>query len=159
RPLSFVPLVQLTGLLLRQALRPRFTQQQVAQGLSWAARICSHSDQEIEMDDDWRLQIDLDEANRSQALTDRLDAHQPHHDLSGAFHDRFIVTRDGDRVFLYAGTREQAEKGRAVVEAEAQQKGWMVDIDLRRWHPIAEEWEDHNKALPVGDAARHSERE
>lgn len=111
------------------------------------------------MNDDWRLQIDLQEADHSQTLTDRLDAHQLQHDLSEAFHDRVIVTRDGTQVFLYAGTREQAEKARDVVEAEARQRGWTINIDLRRWHPLAEEWEDPDKTLPADDAARHAERE
>jgi hypothetical protein len=111
------------------------------------------------MNDDWRLQIDLHEVGHAQALTDRLDAHQLQHDLSEEFHDRVIVTQDGARVFIYAGTREQAEKARAAVEAEARQHGWTADIDLRRWHPIAEKWEDPDKALPVDDAARHAERE
>jgi hypothetical protein len=111
------------------------------------------------MNDDWRLQIDLHEEGRARALTDRLDAHQLQHDLSEAFHDRVIVTRDGARVFLYAGTREQAEKARDAVEVEARQHGWTVDIDFRRWHPIAEEWEGPDKELPADDAARLAERE
>jgi hypothetical protein len=111
------------------------------------------------MNDDWRLQIDLHEMSRARALTDRLDAHQLQHDLSEAFHDRVVVTQDGAQVFLYVGTRRQAEGARDAVESEARQHGWMVDIDLRRWHPIVEEWEDPDKALPAGDAARRAERE
>ena len=111
------------------------------------------------MNDDWRLQVDLHEENHARALTERLDAQQLQHDLSEAFHDRVIVTRDGARVFLYAGTREQAEKARDAVEAEARQHGWAFDVDFRHWHPIAEEWEDPDKPLPEDDAARLAERE
>jgi hypothetical protein len=111
------------------------------------------------MSDDWRMQIDLHEEDRARALTTHLDAHQLQHDLSEAFHDRVIVTRDGARLFLYAGTREQAEKARDVAEAEVRQHGWMMDVDFRHWHPTAEEWEDPDKALPADDAARLAERE
>ncbi len=111
------------------------------------------------MNDDWRLQVDLHEENHAQALTERLDAQQLQHDLSEAFHDRVIVTRDGARMFLYAGTREQAEKARDAVEADARQHGWALDVDFRHWHPSAEEWEDPDKPLPENDAARVAERE
>ena len=109
--------------------------------------------------DDWRLQVDLHEEDSARALTERLDAQQLEHDLSEEFHDRVVVTRDGARVFLYAGTREQAEKAREAVEGDARRHGWAVDVGFRHWHPVAEEWEDPDKPLPAGDAARHAERE
>lgn len=111
------------------------------------------------MNDDWRLQVDLHEENHAQALTERLNAQQLEHDLSEAFHDRVIVTRDGARMFLYAGTREQAEKARDAVEADARQHEWALDVDFRHWHPSAEEWEDPDQPLPENDAARLAERE
>ena len=52
------------------------------------------------MNDDWRLQVDLHEESHASALTERLDAQQLQHDLSEAFHDRVIVTRDGPGVPL-----------------------------------------------------------
>jgi hypothetical protein len=111
------------------------------------------------MNDDWRLQVDFDEEHLAHALTERLDAQQLEHDLSEVFHDRVVVSRDGARVFLYAGSREQAERGREVVEAEAQRHGWTVEADLSHWHPSEEEWEDPDKPLPEGDAARLAEHE
>lgn len=111
------------------------------------------------MNDDWRLQVDLREENHARALTTRLAAQQLQHDLSDAFHDRVIVTRDGARVFLYAGTREQAERARDAVEADARQHEWHLEVDFRHWHPIAEEWGDPDKPLPDDDAARIAERE
>lgn len=111
------------------------------------------------MNDDWRLQIDFHEDGHARALTERLDAQQLEHDLSDAFHDRVIVTRDEARVFLYAGTRDQAERGKDAVEADAHRHGWTVDVNLRRWHPLAEDWEDPDRPLPEDDAAKHAERE
>ena len=111
------------------------------------------------LNDDWRLQVDLHDEDHAHALTERLDAQQLQHDRSEAFHDRVVVSRDGARVFLYAGSRDQAERGRDAVEAEAQQHGWTVEVDLRHWHPTAEEWEDPDKPLPANDAARLAEHE
>jgi hypothetical protein len=111
------------------------------------------------LNDDWRLQVDLREENHARALTERLDAQQLQHDLSEAFHDRVIVTRDGATVFLYAGTCEQAEKARDAVEAEARQHGWALDVDFRHWHPDAEEWEDPDAAPADDEASRKAEHE
>jgi hypothetical protein len=111
------------------------------------------------VNDDWRLQIDLHEEGRAHALTERLDAEQLEHDLSDAFHDRVIVSRDGARVFLYAGTREQAGRAREAVESDAKQHGWTVDVEFRHWHPTAEDWEDPDKPLPGDDAAKLVEHE
>ncbi|HEY7256999.1 MAG TPA: hypothetical protein VH476_09990 [Solirubrobacterales bacterium] len=111
------------------------------------------------MNDDWRLQVDLREENHARSLTERLAAQQLEHDLSTAFHDRVIVTRDGARVFLYAGTREQAEQARDAIEEDARGHGWQLEVDFRRWHPIAEEWEDPDRPLPGDEAARLAERE
>lgn len=111
------------------------------------------------MHDEWRLQVDVHDEGHTRPFVARLEAQDLQHDLSDAFHDRVVVTRDEARVFLYAGTRDQAEGGRSLVQTEAQQHGWTVDLDLRRWHPSAEDWEDPDKPLPEGDAARLAEHE
>jgi hypothetical protein len=111
------------------------------------------------MDDDWRLQIDLHEVGRARALTERLNAEQLEHDLSDAFHDRVVVSREGAHVFLYTGTREQAEGAQDVVEADAKQHGWAVDVAFRHWHPTAEDWEDPDKPLPEDDATKLAEHQ
>jgi hypothetical protein len=109
------------------------------------------------VNDDWRLQIDLREPGHVGPLVENLEAHEPEHGLSDAFHDRVVVSRDGDRAFLYAGSREQAEAARKLVRSLAERHGWNLDADLKRWHPTAEEWEDPDKPLPDDDAARLAE--
>jgi hypothetical protein len=111
------------------------------------------------MNDDWRLEVDFDDSSHLGSLVERLDARELEHELSGAFHDRVIVSGEDDRVFLYAGTREQAEGARELVLGLAQQHGWKLDIDFKHWHPTAEEWEDPDLPLPGDDAARRAEHE
>lgn len=111
------------------------------------------------MNDDWRLQVSFHEESHARALTERLDAERMGHELSDAFDDRIVVSRDGAQVFLYAGDRDQAERARSVVEAEARQHDWNVDVELRHWHPSAETWEDPDKPMPDDDAARLAEHE
>jgi hypothetical protein len=111
------------------------------------------------MNDDWRLQIDPKEEAHTAQLIDRLDAHELQHDLSDAFHDRVIVTRDGPHVFLYAGTREQAESAGELIDSLARQHGWTLTTELKHWHPGAEDWEDPDKPLPDSDLALKAEHD
>jgi len=111
------------------------------------------------VNDDWRLQVDPRDPSHAQALTERLEARELEHDLSDAFHDRVIVTRDDARVFIYAGSGEQTESVRGLLLTLSQQHGWELDIELRRWHPAAEDWEDPDKPLPADEGARDAEHE
>jgi hypothetical protein len=109
------------------------------------------------MNDDWRIQVDFVEESFADSLHDRLDAEELKHDLSGAFHDRVVVTRDGTTVFLYAGDREQAEKAQALVEELTQKGEEEVKVTFARWHPEAEEWRPADEALPAGGDAKAAE--
>ena len=109
------------------------------------------------MNDDWRLQIDIEGEGSGASLSERLDAAELEHELSEAFHDRLIVSVDGPRVFVYAGTRAQAEQARDLIVKLAQANDWTAEIELTHWHPEAEEWEAPDLPLPESDAARVAE--
>jgi hypothetical protein len=112
------------------------------------------------MDDDWRLRIDLHDHGRAHRLLEQLDSTELEHRLETTFRDRVIVSRDNAEIFLYAGTREQAERAAELARSIAEEHGWEVDSELRRWHPTAEEWEDPDKPLPSSEeerAAEHAE--
>ena len=111
------------------------------------------------MNDDWRLQVDPHDPRHAGPLLERLDARELEHDLSDAFHDRVIVSRNGEQIFLYAGSREQAESARKLLLSLAEQHGWSLDLDLKRWHPLAEDWEDPDKPLPADETANRAEHE
>jgi hypothetical protein len=107
--------------------------------------------------DDWRLRIDLHDAGASFKLTELLE--KAEHDLEGAFDDRVAVSRDDTEVFCYTGTRGLAGRVEALVVRLADENGWQIETDLKRWHPVAEEWDDPDKPLPAGpeQAAEHAE--
>jgi hypothetical protein len=109
------------------------------------------------MNDDWRLQIDAEDEGSGASLSERLDAEELEHELSAAFQDRLIVSRDGARLFVYAGTRQGAEQARDLIAKLAGEHGWKLDLSLTHWHPEAEEWEDPDLPLPESDAARVAE--
>jgi hypothetical protein len=61
-------------------------------------------------------------------------------------------------VFLYADGRDQLERARRAIESRT---AAGAQTELRRWHPVAEEWEDPDAPLPQdepGISAEHAER-
>jgi hypothetical protein len=111
------------------------------------------------MNDDWRLQIDLDDAGIGGQISDHLRAAELEHDLETAFDRRVIVSHEGERIYLYAGDRGQLDRARVVVQGQLDQKGWDAKFDLRHWHEIAEDWEDPDAAEPTTAAAKEAEHE
>jgi hypothetical protein len=111
------------------------------------------------MNDDWRLQIDAQDEGQGESLVERLDPEELEDELDDAFHDRLIVSREGSTVFVYAGTRTQAENAGAFIDKLAAKHGWSVSTELRHWHPAAAEWEAPDVPLPEDDAARVAEHE
>jgi hypothetical protein len=109
------------------------------------------------MADDWRLRVELFDDGLARALTERLEAEKLGEDLQTSFGDRLIVSADGPTVFCYAGDREQAERASTAIQAIAAEHRWEIELELKRWHPTEEEWEDPDKPLPTTDAERAAE--
>ena len=111
------------------------------------------------MGDDWRLEVGLFEKGRAHALTERLDAGKLGDDLEEEFHKRLVVSADPPNVFVYAGDRDQAEGAERKIREVAAEHDWDIEIELKHWHPTAEEWEDPDKPLPTTDAERLAEHQ
>src|SRR5947199_9800837 len=97
------------------------------------------------MSDDWRLRVHLPDGGQGRMLAESLEAMDLEHELQEALPDRVAVSHDQDDVFVYAGTRPDAERARDLVNSLAGKKGWQIEPELARWHPVAEEWEDADK--------------
>jgi hypothetical protein len=108
------------------------------------------------MSDDWRLAVSLSDDGAAHALTERLEAEKLGEDLETSFGDRLIVSGEGN-VLIYAGEREQADLAANAIRALAAEHGWEAELELKRWHPTAEAWEDPDKPLPATDAERAAE--
>ncbi len=111
------------------------------------------------MSDDWRLRIDLADESQARELANRLAGFDREHDLKASFGDRVVVSRDGSEVFCYADTREQADAAERAIRSVADERSWQLTTELRRWHPVAEEWEGPDQPLPRTEAERSAEHE
>ncbi|HEX3737215.1 MAG TPA: hypothetical protein VHV53_06700, partial [Solirubrobacterales bacterium] len=79
------------------------------------------------------------------------------HELAIDLEDQVIVSHEGERIFLYAGTREPLDWVRTEVEKFLGKKGWKAEFDLRHWHKEADEWEDPDAPEPTTAAQREAE--
>jgi hypothetical protein len=111
------------------------------------------------MDDDWRLQIDLDDEGVTGNLADHLRAAELEHDLAVDIGRRVIVSKEGERIFLYAGDRDQLDRAQGVIQKYIDAKDWQAKLELRHWHSDANEWEDPDAPLPTSDAEKAAEHE
>jgi hypothetical protein len=108
------------------------------------------------MKDDWRIRIELPEEGQAESLLDRLgvdfgseEARQLAQELEGR---RLAVSRDEDELFVYASSPAEAERARAIVEAELAEEGieahtsaierWLHDEERWTGEPPAETWEE-----------------
>jgi len=112
------------------------------------------------MNDDWRVQVTCPTTAIAANLSELLREGDFQHELQGAAGERVIVSLDGNLLFLYAGDRAQAEKAIAAVTSLVSASGQSVQTELRRWHPVAEEWVDADQPLPGtggGVTAEHAQ--
>lgn len=111
------------------------------------------------MDDDWRLQIDLDDEGTAGGLADHMRSAELEHELATDHDKRVIVSHEGETIYLYAGDREQLDLAQAAIQKHLDKKDWKATFELRHWHPEADEWEDPEKPLPATDAEKEAEHE
>jgi hypothetical protein len=109
------------------------------------------------MAEDWRLRVRFEHEAGARELAKRLQGRDLEHDLETSFRNRVVVSRDGSIVFCYANSREQAAAAQRAIENLRDQGGWSIEIDLERWHPLAERWELPDAALPGTPAELNQE--
>jgi hypothetical protein len=109
-------------------------------------------------EDEYRVEIDLDDEEHGYSLGERLRAHDLDDDARKRLGRGAIVTRDGSRLFLYAtdeaSVREAERVARELLEADR----LTASIKVTRWHPVEEAWKDASLPLPGSDADVASER-
>jgi len=110
------------------------------------------------MNDDFRVHFTLPSHIGAKQLREALRDTGLNHLLAEQI-DHVAVSVDGNEVFLYAGSDDDAEQAAAAVTAFGTENGWAISPEIRRWHPDAEEWEDPSAPLPVASdavAAEHA---
>ena len=97
------------------------------------------------MNDDWRIRIELAEEH-AEGLLDRLgldlgsEARHLADELQGR---RLVVSRDGETLFVYAGSRTEAERAHDVIEAQLRDDGAEARVGrIEHWLADEDRWDD-----------------
>jgi hypothetical protein len=109
--------------------------------------------------DEWRVEIDLDDEARGFGLGERLRAHDLDDEARKRLGQRIVVTRDGPHVFLYAGDEAGAHQAELVARELVATDDLSADITVTRWHPLEEEWLDASIPLPQTQEEQEEELE
>jgi len=109
---------------------------------------------------DWRLTVRLAEAGEAGKAAEHLSTHRVESELHRHLGSRVVVGTDGGRdLFLYTHTRQAAAAAQQSVADILAVHGMKPDFRLERWHPVEEEWESADAALPTTAAEIGHERQ
>ncbi len=99
--------------------------------------------------DEYRLEIDLHDA--LHGLGDRLHSLDLDDDVEQRLGDRVIVTRDGERLYVYTETSDAAVEAQRVVERVLAEDGLSAAVRRRRWNASERFWQDADEPLARAD--------
>jgi hypothetical protein len=109
------------------------------------------------VNDEFRVEVELDDDERGYSLGERLRALDLDDDARERLGGRVLVTRDGSQLFLYAASDAQAREAAEVVRSLVDADELSAEIGVTRWHPIEQAWKDASIPLPRTQAEEESE--
>jgi hypothetical protein len=98
------------------------------------------------MADEWRVEAELSEEGHGLSLGDRLRSLDLDDEVRERLGGAVIVTRDGPRIFLYAGSQEAAQEAARVLRELVADEGLEADVEVTHWDPGDHAWEDISAA-------------
>ncbi len=109
---------------------------------------------------DWRGTVRLHDGTKAGHALASLGTHQVEDEIHQRLGGRVIVGTDGgDELFLYTHARDAAATAQQSVSELLASHGVQADYATERWHPVAEEWEPADVALPDTTAEVQAERQ
>jgi hypothetical protein len=99
--------------------------------------------------DEFRVEVDLHESLHGK-IGERLRTLDLDDEVEERLGDRVIVTRDGEKIYVYTQTAEAAQEAERVVKDVLAEEGVEdVEIRRRRWNQAQLFWQDADE--PLGD--------
>lgn len=116
-------------------------------------------DQDQSDENDWRVTVRLAEPDQAGRVMSSLSAHKVETEVHRLLGGRVVVGTDGHRdLYLYTHSADAAAAARQSVQDMLASHGMAAEYSVERWHPIEEEWEPADVALPQTAAAVQAER-
>jgi hypothetical protein len=98
--------------------------------------------------DEYRVELDLDDAEHGFSFRERLRAHDVDDEARKRLGRQAVVTRDGPQVFVYTETDQQAREAERILREIATAEGVTGDTRIARWNETAGDWQDAAIPLP-----------
>jgi hypothetical protein len=108
---------------------------------------------------DWRVTISLTDPEHVERARQSFSEHKVEEDVHRSLGRNIVVGAGDGQIFLYAGTENAARQAEQVARGVLAEDGIDAEFALHRWHPIEEEWESPDVALPRTEAERQAEHQ
>ncbi len=110
------------------------------------------------MAEEWRVEVELQEEGHDLSLGERLRTLDLDDEARERLGGSVIVTRDGAKMFLYAGSEAAAREASRVITQIVADEGLEADVEVTHWDPGDHAWEDiSSRAAEHPDDQGHPE--
>jgi hypothetical protein len=111
-------------------------------------------------DNDWRVTVRPRGAGQAGRAAEHLSSHEVEAEVHRRLGGKVVIGTDGrDELFLYTHSRDAAAAASQSVSELLAGHGVQADFTVERWHPVAEEWEAADVALPGTSGQLQAERQ
>ncbi len=108
---------------------------------------------------DWRVTISLTDPAQVEQARRSFSTHEADEDARRKLGRSVAVGAGDSQIFLYAGTEVAARDAERVAREILARHGIQAEFALHRWHPIEEDWENPDVAMPQTEADRQAEHQ
>jgi hypothetical protein len=108
---------------------------------------------------DWRVTISLTGQAHVEQARQSISEQEVEQDVRQRLGRNVVVGAGDSQIFLYAGTELAATEAERTARVLLGQLGIEAEFALHRWHPIEEEWQSPDVAMPQTEAERHAEHQ
>jgi hypothetical protein len=108
---------------------------------------------------DWRVTISLTGQEHVERARQSFSEHEVEEDVRQGLGRNIVVGAGDSQIFLYAGTELAATEAERTAREVLGQLGIEAEFALHRWHPVEEEWQSPDVALPQTEAERRAEHQ
>jgi hypothetical protein len=93
-------------------------------------------------DDEWRVEVELDDERHGYSLSERLRAHDLDDEARQRLASGAIVTRDGSRLYVYTTSEAAAREAERVLRELVEADRLTADINVTVWDEERDAWLD-----------------
>ena len=108
---------------------------------------------------DWRVTISLTDQAHVEQARQSISEQEVEQDVRQRLGRNIVVGAGDAQIYLYAGTELAATEAERTAREVLGQLGIEAEFALDRWHPVEEEWQSPDVAMPQTEAERQAEHE